>query len=348
MSVVGVSLIVLVIAQARTDPVALAFERAARGVLGPRAQIALLELDSDPPDEESAARALGADGVIELSWTANAEGARIHCYLAREQRWIDREIRFGSSSADPRREAAERGRLLGLAAATMFSGDADESMEIRTAPSERGPAESSAAQPRGATATAATPSRPTSDGKRSGGRTSDDERGRTAARSRLLEFAGMFSGGIHGTAAGLGASAGARLAWVGPLWIRFFASGRAGSIPEAQATTLTVLGGAGLAVRWRPLRTPFELGARLDGFVSYFQASHLSEDDVEPDRQGRWLPGADLLAEAGVHFATSAGLFMAGGLEAVAGRTEIFTHGVQVAVVPPLRALGEIGFRVRF
>lgn len=315
---VGVSLIVLVIAQSPTDPVALAFERAARGVLGPDAQITLQEVERDPPDDESAARAAGADGVIELSWTANGENARIHCYVTRGQRWVNREIEFGPPTTDPRREAAERGRLLGLAAATMFSNDADEPAETPAAPSRPGRLESP---------TQAPPPR---------------------AEHRVLEFAGTLTGGIQGTAAGLGASAGARLPWLGPVWARFFASGRAGTIPEAQATTLTALGGAGLCLAWRPDRSALELGLRLDGFVSYFQASHLSEDDVEPDRQSRWLPGADLVAEAGVHFTGSAGLFLSGGLEAVTGRTEIYTHGVRVAVVPPLRVLGEIGFRVQF
>ncbi|HEY6080665.1 MAG TPA: hypothetical protein VIW29_17745 [Polyangiaceae bacterium] len=341
---IGVSIIVLVIAQPRSDPVALAFERAARGVLGPEAKLALLEVEQDPPDDESAARAAGADGVIELSWTGSGESARIHCYIARDQRWVDREIQFSPSTVDPHREASERGRLLGLAAATMFSGDADEAADTSASPSTASDGSSDATA-----AAAAKPAAVATEDKAGAPPASDNaSRAGVDTRNRVLEFAGTFSAGIHGTAAGLGASAGARLALAGPLWARFFASGRAGSIPEAQATTLTVLGGAGLCLGWRPAQSPFELGVRLDGFVSYFQASHLSEDDVEPDRQSRWLPGADLLAEAGVRFTASAGLFLGGGLEAVPGRTEIYTHGVQVAVVPPLRALGEFGFRAQF
>jgi hypothetical protein len=87
---------------------------------------------------------------------------------------------------------------------------------------------------------------------------------------------------------------------------------------------------------------------RADLFACYFEAVHLSEDDAEPDRQSRWLPGADLLVEAGFRLAPSAGLFLGAGLEAVAGRTDIYTHGQRVAIMPVLRMLGEAGFRARF
>ena len=72
------------------------------------------------------------------------------------------------------------------------------------------------------------------------------------------------------------------------------------------------------------------------------------EDDIVPDQQSRWLPGMDLVAEVGFHFADSAGLFAGAGIEGIYGKTEIYTHGEQVAVVPALRAVAEIGFRAGF
>jgi hypothetical protein len=125
-------------------------------------------------------------------------------------------------------------------------------------------------------------------------------------------------------------------------------AGRSGNIPEAQASTRTALMGGGFALAFLPDTHRFELGARLDDFASYFEASHLSEDDVSPDRRSRWLAGADLLAEGGVRVSGGAGVVLAAGLEAMLGKTEVFTHGQRVAVVPPFRAVAEIGFRTRF
>ena len=66
------------------------------------------------------------------------------------------------------------------------------------------------------------------------------------------------------------------------------------------------------------------------------------------DRRHRWLMGADVVAEAGFKLSGSVGVFSGVGLEGVFGRTEVYTHGNRVAIVPPLRAVGELGFRASF
>jgi hypothetical protein len=132
----------------------------------------------------------------------------------------------------------------------------------------------------------------------------------------------------------------------GPLSARLFIAGRTGDIPAAQASTRNALFGGGVALAM-PLRR-FELGVRSDIFANYFEAIHLSDDDLSPDRRSRWLPGADLVAESEFHLAGSAGVFLSAGIEAVLGKTEIYTHGKRVAVVPPLRAIAEFGFRIGF
>jgi hypothetical protein len=325
----GIALVVVLIAQGRGDPMAAAFERAVRGVLGPEARIEIATSELDPPDDESAARAGSADGVVELSWSA--QRARINCWVVDEKRWVEREISFGASEPRSERETLERGRLLGLTVATMFAEEAE-------APREVAPALPEANAP-------APPIQPVVMKLRDGPEPTKDG-GRETKRG--LEFAGTASWGIGGTAAGLGALAGLRLAWTGPLWSRFFVAGRAGSIPEAQATTRSLQLGAGLVLAASLAPLPLELGLRGDLFASYFEASHLSEDDVEPDRKSRWLPGGDLVLEGGYQLAPSAGLFVGGGVEAVAGRTDIYTHGERVAALPILRLLAEVGFRARF
>jgi hypothetical protein len=336
--VVGVTLVILIVARAPNPPLQSSFERAARGALGPSTQIELVTLPEDPPDEESAARTADGhvDGVVELSWTSE-EQARLHCYVAREQRWVDREITFDKSRTGSLRETSERGRLLGFAVATMFAPEQLEAEPEVTHEKDRG------APPIVPPASPASPTSPTSPADKQAPLPTD------APAERAVEFAGVISSGLgDGTASGIGANAAVRLAWLGPVSTRFFLSGRAGSIAQAQATTRTVLGGAGLALAVMPSERMLQLGARLDAFVSYFAASHLSEDDVVPDTQSRWLPGAGLLAEAGLRFPGGVGLFLGAGLEAMAGSTYVYTHGKRVAVVPPLRAVGELGLRAPF
>jgi hypothetical protein len=316
--VLGVAIVVLVIGHARGDAMLGAFQATAHGALGTDAKIEVIALDDDPPDEESRARTGAVDGVIELSWTADGATARLHCYLSREGRWLDREITFDSGTPASTREAKERGRLLGFAVATMFSEGSEAPPSATPPPSPR-------------RELATPPSQPLVP---------------VEQRGRSFEFAGQLSSGIEGTAAGFGASAALRVSISGPSWARLFISGRSGSVSAAQATTRNALFGGGIALSL-PLGR-FDLGARSDLFANYFEATHLSEDDVSPDRRSRWLPGADLFAEGGFHLTGSASLFTALGMEAAFGKTELYTHNQRVAVVPPLRLTGEFGFRIGF
>ncbi len=316
------------------DLITTAFAQAARRVLGSEAKLAFEVVANDPPDQESVARASAVDGVVELSFTTADNKARLHCYVAKEQRWLDREISFGESRASVQSETVERGRLLGFAVASMFSGD------TQAEPSAPAPA---AAPAPNLAAPAPAKSALGRDSAAGSSPTQGSEHG-----TRSIEFAGIASSGLNGTAAGLGASAALRLVWTGPLWARAFVAGRTGNIPEAQASTRTALLGGGLALALLPESQRFELGARIDALASYFEASHLSEDDISPDLRSRWLAGGDLVAEGGVRVAGGAGVLVAVGVEAMLGRTDIYTHGNRVAVVPPFRAIAEIGFRTRF
>lgn len=333
----GITLIVLVIAEHVDGRSLSAFEQSARRALGRDANIQIRTVTEDPPDAETVSRGADADGVVELTWTSDGTKARVHCYLTREERWVDREINFGLGTASPERESAERGRLLGFAVATMFTEDKPALSEPESAPPPPKPPPPKPRPPK--PVIDRPPSQPPP-------RTAA-ERTPPSARRKSVEVAGVAASGIRGSAAGLGASAALRLSWLGPTWARLFVAARSGDIPLAQTSTRTVQLGSGLAVSVVPA-SRFELGARIDGFAHYFEASHLSEDDTAPDSRSRWLPGADALAEAGVHLGAGTGLFLGGGIEAVFGRTDIYTHGKRAAVVPPLRYVGEFGFRTRF
>jgi hypothetical protein len=120
-------------------------------------------------------------------------------------------------------------------------------------------------------------------------------------------------------------------------------AGRAGSIPEAQATSRTAQLGVGSSIGLLPEAASWMLGVRADTLLSYFAMSHLSEDDREPDQRLRLLPGCDLYAEAGFRFSETLLLHAGAGIEAMFGSTFVYTHERRVAVVPPFRAVGELG-----
>lgn len=308
-----------------------AFQQAVQRVLGSDARIQSQVVSSDPSDDESIARASGVDGVVELSFSPEGHKARLHCYVSREKRWSDREISFGESHGSVKSEISERGRLLGFAVATMYANDVTstgtEDLAVLVAKPQPPPPVPNAPTPPRDQPPSAKPEH--------------------QAR-RLAEFGAIVSSGLGGTAAGLGASAGFRLGLAGPIWGRLFLAGRSGNIPEAQASTRTALMGGGLAVALLPESSSYELGARLDAFAGYFDASHLSEDDIEPDRRSRWQLGGDLVAEGGWRITPVAGVFLGVGVEAMLGETAVYTHHNRVAVVPPFRATAELGFRTRF
>lgn len=309
------------------------FQQAVQRVLGNDTQIQTQIAATDPLDEDVAAKAAEVEGVVELSFSPEGQKARLHCYLSREKRWLDREITFGESRGSIRNEIAERGRLLGFAVATMYAGGGNDDQPVPDTPAppvaKRPPPSAAAKVP--------SPAR------------DESAPGRSVRRaSRLAEFGAIVSSGLHGPAGGMGASAGLRWGLTGPIWARLFIAGRSGNLPAAQASTRTALMGGGLALALLPESSSFEVGARLDAFASYFDMSHLSEDDIEEDRRSRWQAGADLVAEGGWRFTQGAGLFLGAGVEAMLGKTEIYTHHNRVAVVPPFRLTAELGFRTRF
>jgi len=310
------------------------FQQAVQRVLGTDTQIRTQIVTNDPPDEEVGTRAQGVDGVVELSFSQAGERARLHCYVTGEKRWIDREISFGESRASTRSEINERGRLLGFAVATMYAGDVSEAEPVDTRSPTTPIVESSesVAHPN--------VNVPQMDGE------PRVAPGRVA--KHVAEFGAVVSSGLGGEASGVGATVGLRLALSGPAWARLFVEGRSGNIPKAQASTRTALMGGGLALDLLPEASSFEVGARLDAFAIYFDASHLSEDDAQPDRRSRWQGGADLVAEGGWRATQNAGTFIGAGIEGVLGETSIYTHHNRVAEVPVFRVVAELGFRTRF
>lgn len=311
-----------------------AFENAARDVLGAEADLQFSTSESLPSDDQALMNAPDADGVVELRWSQDQRQVTLHCYIRSQARWVDRGFSF-----DPQDRDEERGRLLGLAVASMFL----EQRPQEPATSTEAGAQSTTPKPL-STAAAASPQ----DVHLSESVARPDA-ARPAAQGRRIrsELAALVSSGIGGTAGSVGAVVGFGIPASATLDWRFSLSGRAGEIPSAQASTRYLQLGSGL--NWSPLskKSWADFGLRTEVLVSWLELSHLSPDDEHPDRQRGWNVGAGFAGWAGVRASEAVTLYAASGLEWMAAEGDVSTHDVIVATIPRLRFIAELGFRTQ-
>jgi hypothetical protein len=342
-------LVVFVAAVDAHDPSTAAMMRAARDALGSSATVTLQELERVPSDDEALdrARSAHADAVAEIIWaTPQHLKASIHVHVEGAARWSDREIGFAVSDAP-----AERGRTLGFALASMLPDGASANARAPS-PTSEPPAPSSPSS------TALTPTSPAPIPRAF---VSGDARGvaRSAERPTYVETpqswrgavdaAAIGSVGIGGYGGGVGAALGARWRFAPVLALRVSGGARSGEVGPAQASSFIMIGALGLA-----LHTPesfsrrFEVGARADFLVMRLTLDHLDADDPSTVHQSRWLTGADLLVEGTWLFSSSAGIFVATGIESALGSMDVYVAGARTAVVPAARVVSELGVLARF
>jgi hypothetical protein len=156
--------------------------------------------------------------------------------------------------------------------------------------------------------------------------------------------------GVNGNAAGVGGGVAVRRAPLPSLALRGELAGRTGVVQPAQATALSLRLAVGVA--WSPF-FPLQarranLAVRADLALFYESLGHLSADDVERVRQGRFLPGADLALEGSFPVLGQAALVVGLGAELTFGHTDVYVHRQKVAVIPPLRLVTFVGLRHHF
>ncbi|MEO8181678.1 MAG: hypothetical protein ABI895_22820 [Deltaproteobacteria bacterium] len=336
-------LLVFVLSPDAAEPTTPSFQTAAREVLGPRAAVRVEALTEALPDAAALERGGSAAGIIELIWSSTRESVLLHCYIASQARWVDRTVHFGSDDLE-----VERGRLLGFAVASMFSNAPSFEQTAPGLPQSREPGAAPKLSSRPARVE---PPSGTAEGRSvPAGSTPGTVPVATANTGRrALEFSAVaipdFGGSLSPE---FGASAALRRALAGPLWLRGELSGRLGEIPTAQANLRRLLAGVGIEWEVLPAPAPMRIGLRADVLGSWIQVAHLSSDDVERVHQQRWLVGSDALATVGYGISPSALICAGVGVEAMFGRTYVYTHGVEVAVVPILRSRLDLGFRSDF
>ena len=171
-------------------------------------------------------------------------------------------------------------------------------------------------------------------------------------RRAKVEIDLLATGGIGIPGSAGGAGGGGAVGWVATdaLTLRIGASERAGSLDAAQATVFMLLLDAGVAWHpWRATRSrPLGLSVRADYLLVRQSATHFDSDDPAPVTLSRWLSGADAVADLTWTFSSEVEALLGVGLEDLLSPTHINVRDVRVATLPPLRVLGEAGFRLRF
>ncbi len=354
-------IVVLVAAGEAANPTTTAMARATGDALS-GAPVEVRETPATPTDADALAveQQSHADAVIELIWNdVDRRHVTLRVHLATSRRWVERSLGFMPS--DP---AAERGRTLGFAAASILPETSRNPAQPEQAAAElpaaspppaasAPPAEMNAIRP-------VAPESPASPLLLPGVRASPavtegaTEAPSPASPSRLprIQIDLLAVGGVGIPSDATGAGGGGAVGWVVTqrLSLRLGASERAGSLDIAQASVFTLLLGAGVAFQpWRATRSrPLGLSLRADYLLVRESVTHFDSDDPAPVTRSRWLSGFDAVADVSWVLSSEVEVLLGVGLEDVLAPTYVNDRNVRVATLPALRAVGEGGFRLRF
>ena len=112
----------------------------------------------------------------------------------------------------------------------------------------------------------------------------------------------------------------------------------------------TLVTSAGIVVHpWQPTRSdPFAVAFRVDYLLVHESATHFDSDDPSPVNHARWISGVDTFVDVSWLLASQIAVMAGVGLEDVWSPTYVYVRDVRVATLPPLRAVAEAGFQLRF
>lgn len=341
------------------EPASSAMVATAKQVLGPNAAILLEEVSALPADDDALAmaRRVQAGAVVELSWLDTAHTrADLRIHTARGPAWAERIV-----DLPPNELAAEYGRTLGFAAASMITTlgvsstdpppDAPAAPLVGTSPSAKSLAE---VAPAPADTSPPALSVHTPQDRASAAPTSPDSVTPAASSAGAgppvhafrydLESAGVASVGTDAGSISLGAELRADAWLTRHMAAGFRTEARFGSMDVAQATYMLLQLGGGLS--WRTLAVPGAMPLELDTRID------LAAADVVATRSGetrsRWVPEGALALEIVWFVLAPLGVLVTAGADTMMGKTAIAVGNDTVATVPLVRATAAIGVRVRF
>jgi hypothetical protein len=256
-------------------------------------------------------RQLDAAASVQVTWR---DPQRLQAFLrlhaTRTDRWIERELRFL-----PEDTPQERGRTLGFAIASMLpEGDPDLPL---------------------------TPAAPSSDTPPA------------PLLRHAVSAAVVASAGLGGPAGGIGLGPAGDTFATQRLSIGLKVAARGGRISEIDATTLTALVGAGATFWWLvPDRAhALGLGGRAGALLLLHAVSHAGPSG-QAEWKGHLLPGADLGVTATWRVAPNVEAVLGGALEVAFGTVDVTVVAAAPAngsaTIPALRAVADLGVRLRF
>lgn len=319
-------LVVFVSAADVRAPATVALERAATEVLGADARVSVQGYATPPDDTDLTEESANADMVAEVVWQDDAHRhARVHCYVGRLHRFVNRDLTFEEQD-----DIRERGRLLGFALASMAP---EVNASAPPPPSSKPP--SPVQKPSPAVESPGAPSK------------GPERRG---AAVIALDATVLGAVGVGGPAGGLGVGFAGRWFLQPGLSLRLGTGVRRGDVHAAQAESELFFGAAGFGFQFSNSESssPLVLGGRTDVLLLSHTLRHRSSDDAVPVNQSRVMGGADLLLEGTWYFWRQGGLLLNGGGELAFGHTNVVVHGKEVADVPALRLVAELGIRAKF
>jgi hypothetical protein len=155
---------------------------------------------------------------------------------------------------------------------------------------------------------------------------------------------------VGGAGTGMGGTVGIRWSPWHRVGLRAGGRARFGDVPEAQASSLSLglSAGAILSVASADAGRRLGLALRADALMLFESLTHLSADDPQPVRQGRWIPATSFLVEGQLSLGPSVRLILAAGPEIAFGQTDVYVAANRVARLPPTRLVVEGGLVARF
>ena len=318
----AVTLVIYVSAAAARDPNSGALQRSAQEILGNQAQVTLRASATAVPDEVLSGEATLADAVAEVTWQNDEHRrATVRCYVGKLHRIVKRDVSFDEDS-----NLDERERMLGFVVASMLLPEPEPDVsEPPRAPEEHPPKKESVP--------ASAPEPPAKPEHFVG----------------MLELLGIGATGVGGSGSGYGAELAARWFFARSLSVRVAGGLRGGEVASANASTQVELVGLGLAVTV-PLEahSRFALGGHGGPLLLRQRADRLSATTGMHEQKSRLIVGADAYFEGSLRFSANAAFVAGLGAELAFGRTVLLVKGNQVAEIPALRGIAELGIQAQF
>ena len=306
-------------------------------------QIPAPELREAATPSDASAIAIEDDlAAIAVAWLSerSPDETIIRVHVARLDRWMERPFRFATSDLPN-----ERGRALGFALASMLL------PEVDFATQRAGKATAPRPPPTGPRPEALQPTAkdtPAANLAAKAAPSNKDDGGQPTTRFSAA-LSAIAAGGWQGQAAGWGGTGDAEMRVGTSLWLRAGIGARRGAVTglNGNDTVFLALGG----IVWRPafaaIGPTFQFGLRGDARALYHRFSH-RQWDGSFEHQATLFPAVATAAEGTYRLSPRLILVAGLGVEIAFGIADIAVAGRNVATVPALRGIGDVGLRWHF